>query len=233
MITGGAKRIGQAISLMLSSLGYRIALHYHHSQDTALQTAAHIRKEKGVCELFACDLANEKETLNLIKDVHQKSPDLNVLINNASLFAPSGFLSSDLKLFNAHFAVNLRAPFILCSAFKAICKKGQIINILDTNIVKNKTSHIAYLLTKKSLADMTKLAAVAFAPEIRVNGIAPGLILSPKNETDAYLDRRAREIPLQRKGDVSYIAWSVKFLLENDYLTGQFIFNDGGEHLVP
>ena len=125
-----------------------------------------------------------------------------------------------------------KAPFILSSEFYRICKKGQIINFLDTNIVKNKTSHVAYLLTKKNLADLTKLAAIEFAPDIRVNGIAPGLILPPKKETTEYLDRMAKNIPLKRRGGESYITRSIKFLLENDFLTGQFLFNDGGEHLV-
>lgn len=232
LITGGSQRIGQAVSFMLSSLGYQTALHYHHSNQMAHRTASQIIKNGGICELFSCDLADEAETLNLIKDVHKEFSDLNVLINNASIFERSKFLSSDLKLFNKHFAVNLRAPFILCSEFKAVCKRGHIINILDTNIAKNKTSHAAYLLTKKGLAELTKLAALEFAPDIRVNGVAPGCILPPKGQTDEYLEWQAQRVPLRRKGRVSDVSRCVQFLLENDYLTGQFIFCDGGEHLV-
>ncbi len=231
VVTGASKRIGQAIALMLAGWGYKIALHYNHSQKKAQSTAGQIEKLGTECELFDCDLANEQEVSKLMSRIYKKFPDLNLLVNSASIFKKSKFEIKDLKLFNDHFAVNLKAPFILSCEFYRLCKKGQIINLLDTNIVKNKTGHAAYLLTKKSLADMTKLAAIEFAPHIRVNGIAPGLILPPRGETSRYLDRMADGIPLRRKGDVSYITQSVKFLLENDYLTGQFLFIDGGEHL--
>ena len=165
-------------------------------------------------------------------EVVKRFSGLNLLVNSASIFEKSKFAVKDLKLFNSHFAINLKAPFILSCEFFRFCKKGQIINLLDTKIVKNKTSHVAYLLTKKSLADMTKLAAVEFAPDIRVNGIAPGLILPAKGDAVESLERMARNIPLKRKGDLSGITQSIKFLIENDYLTGQIIFNDGGEHLT-
>ena len=232
LITGGARRIGQAIALELASLRYNVALHYHHSREPAEVTAVEIRQKGVECELFRCDLSDENKTSQLISKVFRKFPGLNLLVNSASIFEKSKFVVKDVKLFNDHFATNLKAPFILSCEFFRLCKKGQIINLLDTNIVKNKTSQVAYLLTKKSLADMTKLAAVEFAPHVRVNGIAPGLILPAKGNTTEHLDRMARNIPLQRKGDPGYITQSIKFLIENDYLTGQFIFNDGGEHLI-
>lgn len=232
LVTGAARRIGRAIALELASLGYSIALHYHHSKEQAEVSAAEIRQKGVRCELFSCDLSDETQTSNLTAKVFKKFPSLNLLVNSASLFERSEFAVKDLKLFNDHFAINLKAPFILSCDFFRLCKKGQIINLLDANIVKNQTSHVAYLLTKKSLADMTKLAAVAFAPHIRVNGIAPGLILPARGETAESLDRMARKIPLKRKGDILTITQSIKFLIENDYLTGQIIFNDGGEHLT-
>ena len=232
LITGCARRIGQAIALKLASLGYNIALHYHHSKDQAELSAAEIRRKGVRCELFSCDLSDESQTSNLMTEVVKRFSGLNLLVNSASIFEKSKFAVKDLKLFNSHFAINLKAPFILSCEFFRFCKKGQIINLLDTKIVKNKTSHVAYLLTKKSLADMTKLAAVEFAPDIRVNGIAPGLILPAKGDAVESLERMARNIPLKRKGDLSGITQSIKFLIENDYLTGQIIFNDGGEHLT-
>ncbi len=232
LVTGAAKRIGQAIALMLAENGFDIAVHYQHSRNDAEATAKLIRKKGVRCELFACDLNNEAQTLSLIRDVHLKFSNLNLLINCASIFEKSKFTTADLSLFDRHFAVNLKAPFILSCEFRTVCHHGQIINFLDTDIVENKTDHVAYLLTKKALVEMTKMAAVHFAPDIRVNAIAPGLILPPKGQTDEYLNRRAQGIPLKRKGDVVSICKSVKFLIDNDYLTGQIIFNDGGEHLV-
>ncbi len=219
------------MALELASLGFNIALHYNHSKGEAQTVAAKIRQKDVECELFSCNLSDENQTLHLVSKVFKKFSDLNLLVNSASIFERSEFAVEDLKLFNDHFAINLKAPFILSCEFFRLCKKGQIINLLDTNIVKNKTSHVAYLLSKKSLAGMTKLAAIEFAPDIRVNGIAPGLILPAKGDTAESLDRMAQNIPLKRKGGLSTITQSVRFLIENDYLTGQFIFNDGGEHL--
>lgn len=232
LITGGSKRIGQAIALSLADLGYNIALHYNGSKDAAQQLVRFIRKKKGTCETFAADLSDRNDTLSLIETVHKRFPDLNLLINNASIFKESQLSTSSLAHLEEHWTVNLKAPYILICEFARNCHKGNIINILDTHIVQNRTTHLAYLLSKKSLADLTKMAAVSLAPKIRVNGIAPGNILPPAHKSNSYLDRLAKNIPLQRKGDLSHIARSVRFLLDNDYVTGQILYNDGGEHLI-
>ena len=232
LITGSAGRIGKAIALSLARSGYAIALHYKNSTQAATQTAVEIRRHGVRCEIFPCDLSNEYEVKELIPAVLKKLPKLKLLINSASIFERSSLVPLDLKNLDKHLMVNLKAPYILTSVFAERCKKGHIINILDTNVVKNKTAHMAYLLSKKSLRDLTKLAAVALAPNIRVNAVAPGLILPPAGEPAGYLDRLAKQIPLKRKGTPEQIALSIKFLMENDYLTGQIIFNDGGEHLL-
>ena len=232
LITGSSKRIGQAIALSLAEWGYNIALHFNESLDAAEDLAAIIRKKKGICETFAADLSDRDDALSLIETVQKRFPDLNVLINNASIFKPSKLTTADLSRLDEHWAVNFKAPYILICEFARVCQKGKIINILDTHIVQNKTAHMAYLLSKKSLADLTKLAAVSLAPHIRVNGIAPGIILPPNQQSYNYLLQLANKIPLQKRGDVAHITRSVRFLLENDYLTGQILFNDGGEHLT-
>ena len=232
LVTGGAKRIGRAICLSLASTGYKVALHYHHSASEAEKTAKVIRQKRGVCNLFPCDLSDQKQTVSLIDNVLRKFKGLDVLINNASIFEPSTIKNSPLESLNQHFSVNFNAPYILTSQFAKKIKKGQIINILDTHIVRNKTQHTAYLLSKKALSALTKLSAIELAPHFRVNGIAPGLIISPANTKSGYLDRLAKKIPLKKKGDVGQIIQSIEFLLNNSYLTGQIIFNDGGEHLT-
>lgn len=116
--------------------------------------------------------------------------------------------------------------------FAKVCKKGHVINMIDTNIVKNKTQHLTYLLSKKALLELTKLSAIELAPRIRVNGIAPGLILAPTGKGEGHLLARAKNVPLKKQGSPENIVQSVQFLIENTYLTGQIIFNDGGEHLT-
>ncbi len=232
LITGGAKRIGKEISLLLSALGYDIALHYNHSAAEARQTSLQIQSNGVRCETFRCDLSSEKNVSGLISTVKRKFPNLNLLVNSASIFEKSSLIAGSASALNTHFAANLKAPYILSCQFARACKKGQIINLLDTNISKNKTAYSAYLLSKKSLAEFTKLAAVEFAPNIRVNAIAPGLILPPERKNKDYLERLAKRIPLKRRGHPGQIALTVQFLLENDFVTGQTIFVDGGEHLL-
>jgi pteridine reductase len=232
LVTGGGKRIGQAICLTLSAFGYQIALHYHHSKLEAQKTAQQIKKTGGVCELFKCDLSIEAQTTALIPKVLKRFSTINVLINNASIFKKSNLKKGSLKLFNEHFAVNCKAPYILTAAYAQRCQKGHIINIVDANVAKNKTAYCAYLLSKRGLCDLTKLAAVELAPAIRVNAVAPGLILPPAGGKSGYLEHLARHIPMRRQGVAKHITHAICFLLENDYVTGQIIFEDGGEHLI-
>ena len=231
LVTGGANRIGKGISLKLSSLGFDIALHHNASERAAQETAKEIRKQKSRCTIFSCDLNNETQTKSLLTKIARSFPNITLLINNASIFEPSKLLPGSLNTFNRHMNINLKAPYILTCAFAEKCKKGQIINILDTHITQNKTAHIAYLLSKKALESLTHLSATALAPSIRVNGIAPGVILPPKGKRASYLNRLVQDVPLKKKGDIDHITQSVQFLLENDDLTGQIIFVDGGEHL--
>jgi pteridine reductase len=232
LVTGGAKRIGGAICLSLASMGYKIALHYNTSGLEAKNTAAAIRRKGGTCELFSCDLSDEQQTIALIPSVLKKFSKLSVLINNASIFEPATIKSSNLISLNKHFAVNFKAPYILTTQFAKKCRKGHILNILDTHITGNKTTHANYLLSKKTLGELTKLSAVELAPHIRVNGISPGLIFPPAKAAPGYLEKRAKGIPLRKKGHINQIIQSIEFLLNNPYLTGQIIYNDGGEHLI-
>jgi len=232
LVTGAAKRIGKAICLSLSSFGFTIALHYNRSSQAAKKLSDQIRNSGGQCQLFRCDLSDEKQTHQLIANVRKTFPDLNVLINNASVFEPSTIKNSTGELLREHFAVNFNAPFILTSQFAKKCKKGNIINILDTHIAQNTTQHSTYLLSKKALYALTQMSAVEFAPNIRVNAISPGLTLSPAQKSSDYLDRLSKKIPLQKKGNVGQITHTIAFLLNAPYITGQNIFVDGGESLI-
>ena len=232
LITGGAQRIGKSIALHLASRGFKIALHCNRSHAEAQKVAREIRRRKGICKIFSADLADTGEVQNLIPRVLQEFPRLDVLINNASIFERSNLKTGSVELLDRHWAINLRAPYVLIAEFFRRCKRGQVINLLDTHVVQNRVSHVAYLLSKKSLSDLTKLAAVELAPQIRVNGIAPELILPPIGKNNNYMERLAKSIPLGIKGDPDKITQAVDFLIENIYITGQIIFVDGGEHLI-
>ena len=231
LITGGAKRIGKALAEELAKQGYAIALHYNNSITAAQSVQKHLNR-RTCCAIFPCDLADSDRVEMLILDVLKIFGRLDVLINSASIFEPGSIRKSSLEEFDRHMAVNFKAPLILTSAFARLCRRGHIINILDTNVVKNKISHVPYFLSKKSLFELTKLSAMELGPEIRVNAVAPGLILPPEGEDAAYLNRRATRLPLKKRGSVHDVCSAVTFLLKQPYVTGQVIFADGGEHLI-
>ncbi len=231
LVTGGAKRIGAAIAMALSKHGYDIALHYHASRTEAEKTAGAVRQTGSACELFACDLADMDQVASLVPGVFRRFPGCSLLVNNASIFERAGFRETEPALFDRLWNVNFKAPFFLARDFAGHCRSGQIINICDTKITEELVSHFVYALTKKALTDFTRMAAKELGPAIRVNALAPGMILSSKDHTDEDLVRMSRKLPLQRKGNADQVVSALLFLMDNDYITGECIFVDGGGHL--
>jgi pteridine reductase len=231
LVTGGAKRIGAAIATALSKHGYDIALHYHASRPEAEQTAEAVRRSGAACELFSCDLADPDQAASLVPGVFKRFPGCSLLVNNASIFERAGLRETNPGLFDRLWNINFRTPFFLTRDFAGLCRSGQIINICDTKITEELVSHFAYTLTKKALYDLTRMAAKELGPAIRVNALAPGMILASRDHTDEDLVRMSKRLPLQRKGNADQVVSALLFLLDNDYITGECIFVDGGGHL--
>jgi len=231
LITGAAKRIGQAIALELAKDGYDVAVHYHHSKNDALQTSARIKRMGRRSEIFYADLSSYHDVSNLVSSAKKAFPNLSVLINNASVYEAGKLAETEVELLEEQMDVNFRAPFFLSRDFARICKKGQIINLLDTRIAKNSSRYLVYTLSKKSLEALTKLAASDLAPKIRVNAIAPGVILPPIDGKHSNLSRLIRQVPLQKKGNIHDILSAIRYLLDGHFITGQILFVDGGQHL--
>jgi len=232
IITGGAKRIGAAIARHFASNGYDIALHYNTSKTEAVALQKEIRTPGVDCQLFQQDLQKIPSLDPLIQKIHATMPHCTALINNASLFERATFMETDEALFDRQFTANFKAPFFLSQSFARHFAKGSIINLLDTDIAHTQGSHFAYLLSKKSLAEFTMMAARALGPHIRVNGVCPGIML-PSNELDeAYIEKLSKSLPLGQVGLVEQAASSCLWLCENSFVTGQFLFCDGGQHLL-
>ncbi len=232
LVTGGAKRIGKDIALFLAKSGYDIALHYNTSEREARLAKREIEKVGQKCVLFQCDFNSLNEPSKLIKKVTKLFPGFCLLINNASVFEEKLFLNTDIKHLEKNFNVNFKAPFILSRDFAKLCKKGLIINILDTNIMRKNSKFFAYNLSKKTLFNFTQMAAYELGPNIRVNAIAPGPILPPFGKDDGYLKLKVKKIPLKQKGNTKFITQALDFLIENNFVTGECIFVDGGKHLL-
>ena len=231
LITGGSQRIGQAIALTLADKGLNIALHYNHSREHAEKTASSIRKKQVQCNLFQSDLTDMHSLQQLIPAVQKQFPDCHVLVNNASVFKRSEFMETGEALFDEAMAIHLKAPFFLSQAFARCFKTGLIINMLDTKISKELTSYTAYILSKKGLAELTRLMAKSLGPDFRVNGIAPGIILPSVDTSQEVVERLKMKLPLQKQGSTEQIDQAVRFLLENKFVTGEILYIDGGEHL--
>ncbi|MCD6460170.1 SDR family oxidoreductase [bacterium] len=231
LITGAAKRIGKFLAISLAEKGYDIAVHYNQSENEAVLLSGEIRKLGVKCDIFQADLSYPKKSSNLIANVFKKFPNLNVLINNASIFKACPLMDTSYDFLKQNFDINFFSPLLLSRYFAEICSNGRIINMLDTNIKKNKTNYFSYLLSKKTLADFTKLSAVELAPNIRVNGIAPGFILPAKNESEHLIKCLTEQLPLQKVTGIKDIIEGMTFLLDNNHITGQILYVDSGKHL--
>ena len=233
LITGASKRIGKSIAEHLAQYGWNVIIHYNRSAEEAIMLVQDL-SSKYPRQLFSSVTANlgkSHEVLNLIPNIVEKRGPFDLLVNNASLFNRGYFADTDEALFDSQFNVNIKAPFFLMRDFANFCKKGNIINFVDTRITTNTSNFAAYSLSKKALWEATKMAALEFAPDIRVNAIAPGVTLAPAEEGEAYLQKLAQNIPMKRPGGVEPILNSIDYILKNDHLTGQLLFADGGENL--
>lgn len=231
LVTGGAKRLGSEIALELAASGYDIALHYNNSEKEAEETCDRIRVLGRSCSLFKGDLRDEKFLTELMTAAFSAFPYLNVLVNSASTFKRSDIGKTSAKVFDELVSVNFRAPFILTKEFARFCKKGNIINIIDTKISQVQTAYSAYILSRSAVRDLTRLAAAEFAPSIRCNAVCPGFILPADTDSADYTKRLEARNYLEKRGSVQNITSAVRFLLENDFITGEVIYVDGGENL--
>lgn len=232
LVTGSAIRLGKAIAVDLAKAGYDIALHYNSSAAPALETQKEIQALGVECQIFKQDLQMADDLTAFVGRVKNAMPHLNVLVNSASAYENATIADSTVDLFDTQFAVNLRAPFFLTRGFAQVCESGSIINICDNKIGFNQFEYAAYLLSKKALAEMTRMAALEFAPNIRVNGVAPGVVLPAGTRSDEYIEWRIQGIPLKMQGDTKHITQAVLALLDNHFMTGQILVVDGGESIT-
>ena len=234
LVTGGAQRIGRAICLALAEAGYGVCVHHHASRAAAEDLAAEISSQARRAAALAPDLKNEAEVTRLIGRAAEAIGPIDVLVNNASLFARDEADTATRESWDRHMEVNLRAPFVLTQAFAAALPqgvKGNVINLLDQR-VRNLTPHfLSYTLSKSGLWTLTRTLALALAPRIRVNGIAPGPVLPSARQSDDTFRRQAEATPLGLAVEPDEVARGVLFVLDARSLTGQLIALDSGQHL--
>ena len=229
LVTGGAVRIGRSIALHLAERGYNIALHYSSSKESAEQTAEELGKFNIQCKIYCVDFTNFGSISLLMDQVLVDFNSLDLLINSAANFIQKNIeKTSDLELLDT-ININLMAPFILMREFKNKVNKGLIINILDERILRRVSTFSAYSISKSALAHLTERSAVSWGETIRVNGIAPGLILPPSGSSHDYLIKKAPNIPTKTHGSTLDILRGLDYLLDSPFVNGEILFIDGGE----
>lgn len=237
LITGAARRIGAAIARDLAAAGMPVALHYGASEQEALGLRDQIRADGGRAEILQADLADPEAAAELVPRAAEAVGPLKALVNNAAIFEPGNFLTTDPANWERHLAINLTAPFRLMQTFARALPEGggeaegAVVNLLDQRIGRPTPSHTAYAAAKSALWTLTQMGALELAPAIRVNGIGPGPILPAPGDSDKRFRDVAAATPLQRPGSPAEIARTARFLLESDFITGEFVRVDGGEHL--
>lgn len=236
LISGGAIRVGRAITLALAGAGCDVFIHYGRSAQPAQETQQDASANGVRAEIYSADLADAEAVESVVETAVALFGHIDILINNAAIFPEEDtFENTEADLWEKLFAINLRAPFFLSQAFAQQLpadKSGKIINILDARLRNNQPDHFVYRLTKGSLWQMTETLAHAVAPRITVNGVALGAILPPPGADSTYLEKIAQErVPLRRHGSAEIVAENVLHLLRQDFLTGVIIPLDGGEFL--
>ncbi len=229
LVTGGAVRLGRSIVLHLAERGYDIALHYGSSGEVAEQTAKRVRQFGVQCKTYKVDFTNFDFLSLLMDQVIEDFDSVDLLVNSAANFIQKKLEeTSNAELLDT-ININLMAPFILMRAFKNKVNKGLIINILDERILRRVSTFGAYSVSKSALAHLTELSAVSWGETVRVNGIAPGLILPPAGVSDEYLIKNAPNIPTKTHGNTTDILSGVDYLLDSPFVNGEILFIDGGE----
>jgi len=234
LVTGGAKRIGRAIALMLGDAGWDLAVHFHASRQEADAVVAELKAKGRRAVALEADLMREDEVASLVGRARKVLGPLGCLVNNASLFERDEALTATRESWDRHIETNLRAPFVLMQGFARLLpaeSSGAIVNILDER-VWNLTPHFtSYTLAKAGLWTLTRTMALALAPRIRVNGIGPGPTLPSPRQSEEQFRRQLEAMPLGRGTSPEEIAQAVKFILSAPAMTGQMIALDGGQHL--
>lgn len=232
LITGASRRLGQAMAFRLAQEGYTIALHYRSSEEDAKQTQLQIQKNGGVCHLFQADLHSRDACIDLIDRVKKEVGVLSVLINNASVFYDSAFADTDEMMLEEYLQIHFKTPFWLSQSFAKQVKQGNIINMLDSFVVRHSERFFTYLITKKMLKELTIMLARVLAPTIRVNAIAPGSVLPALDFDEVFMVHKKQTLPMQQTPTLDDIAQAALHILEQPYLTGHIMYVDGGEQLT-
>lgn len=240
IVTGGAHRLGRAFALTLAYQGYAVLVHYHRSSQDAAKTITEIKSFGVPAFSMQADLTQAEHvqalfTLvdSLLSRSETKLSRLAVLVNSAAVMPRGDAKTLSIDDWDTALNLNLRAPFLCAQqAYGRMKPGGLIVNVSDIGAEKAWSRFPSYTVSKSALESLTKVLARSFAPAVRVNAIAPGLVLPSENASEEEWDRLVQRMPLKRTATTEEVASALEFLLKNEYVTGQTIVVDGGYSLL-
>ncbi|MDN2565004.1 SDR family oxidoreductase [Aquibium sp. A9E412] len=235
LITGGARRIGRAIALDLAAHGFAVAIHCHGSRAAAEALAGEIADGGGRAAVLQADLGDAAAARGLVPAAADALGGLGLVVNNASIFEDDTVHDFEDAVWQAHFAVHLRAPAELARALAAALpdgREGLVVNMIDQRVWSLTPRFFSYTLSKSALWTATRTMAQALAPRVRVNAIGPGPTLRNERQSEADFDRQTEALLLRRGPALAEFGATVRYLWQARSVTGQMIALDGGQHLA-
>ncbi len=235
LVTGAGMRVGRALAMALAADGFFLFVHYNRSAAAARRTVADIVAAGGKAKAVRADLSSARQAEALMGKCRARGVRLVCLVNSASLFKLDRAPTATAADFDLHMAINLRAPLLLSQALARQLPKGEtglIVNLLDQKLYNLNPDFLTYTLSKVGLQGLTTLLAQAFAPPLRVAGIAPGLTLRSGNQTDIGFKRQHRENLLGVGVTTDDLVRALRFIVATPSFTGDTLIVDSGEHLI-
>jgi NAD(P)-dependent dehydrogenase (short-subunit alcohol dehydrogenase family) len=234
LVTGAVHRLGRAIALALAARGYAIGLHYHSSRAAEHTSAELLAAGAAAVYPLRADLRVPAQIDGLFAAVADLPHPLSVLVNSASVMQRGSLRDLPVDDWDGTLDLNLRAPWLCARAAARLMEPegGTIINLTDSGAHKAWATYPAYIVSKAGLEALTRLLAKTLAPAVRVNAVAPGLILPAPDMPPETWQRLVDRLPLQAAGVPEDVARAVLFLIDNSYITGQTLVVDGGYQLI-
>ena len=238
LITGGAHRVGKAITMRLAKAGVNVAVNYYASEADAIVTVREAQALGVDALALHCDVSDHVAVQRMAEEIHQHFGGVDIIVNSASYFGQTPFPSSDPDvhaLWQRVTRISIDGPYFICNALVPTMQargEGVIINIIDLMVWHPSRNFMAHAVGKGGLLALTQSLAIELAPTIRVNAIAPGLIEPPPDHSEKKTEAAAKRNLLRRWSGGEAVAHAVHYLIEADFVTGEVLTVDGGERLA-
>lgn len=230
LVTGGAVRAGRAITVALADAGYDMVVNYHSSEEAARSLEVELTGRGREVLLAPGDVSDASAVERIGRGVRDRFGRLDVLVNSAATFISTPLLEIGSDEWDSVMGVNLKGPHLMVREFAPLLLEsgGSIVNVADHMGLKPWVRYAHHSIAKAGLVHLTRIQAVALAPEVRVNAVAPGLVLAPESMSEAAVEREVQSTLLRRAGTPEDLTRTVLFLVESPFITGQTIVVDGG-----